>query len=694
MAKLKLKAPKGANIQEEVNKTSKPPSDTPQSRKVSIRDVVDRSQPFTMLFSGAEEDRNFNLLYEAGVRSFLVSYQYVMRKHMKMDQYHGRDVKFFVDSGAFTYMGDEKYQAYTLEEWEKHIESYLRWVRKHRSVIFAIASLDIEMLVGGEQVQKWNEKYFEPFMLETGIPVCFVWHEEATILTWEQYCQRYPYLGVSWSTEETDLNKGMNYLRIAEKYNTVVHGMALTKVPILTKLPFYTVDSTTWLIGLKYGEVNFWDGKKLLRLVKDRWKGDMLDRIVAKGFDRDKLLEEEVHEMMLVNVHAFIEAQEYIRTKLKSREYWLRPDSTTRTQSDVDNIEYPSAQWIDDPDAKEADWKEWAKSFNISTEDKDMAINCIVDLTCFMNWYNDDYQEFIQDVYKPDVIKQIHDQWVNSVVQSEEERIEDLIEFFTSVLKGESDKLLVLGTNFDRTIRERDDYISDEEYELKDVSNMEIMNKVSRYLPEKTGETAPEIDELDDEIFAQENIIPVRDSKGRFLKGQKQVLKPKNLYSDKFPKLACDTCFAAQKCEHYKAGCACAYSKMFTRFDTRDMGDIIQAMQGIANFSLTRVQKAMLFEMLEGGLPDPALTGLMDQSMKYMAQLKTMYENGGSTVLKQTKTVRSDGSQETVTQLNNPQGSGIIQQIFGDLGKKDSKEDVEDIVDVDLSEGIDDPVEE
>ena len=234
MAKLKLK---------KINSTDEPKSNEeaklkqnkkPQTKeKRNLKDIVDRNKLFTMLYSGVEDDRNFRILYDMGIRNFLISYQYVQKKKLDVDNYVSLGVKFFVDSGAFTYMSDSKYSDFTIDDWEKQIVRYLNWAKRHKDIIFALASLDIEMIVGGEQVQKWNEKYFEPFMLETGIPVCFVWHEEATNLSWEQYCQRYPYVGVSWATEESDLNKGLEVLRVAEKYNTLVHGMAMTKTSFL-----------------------------------------------------------------------------------------------------------------------------------------------------------------------------------------------------------------------------------------------------------------------------------------------------------------------------------------------------------------------------------------------------------------------------------------------------------------------------
>lgn len=651
----------------------------------SLREVMDLERPFSMMFSGVEDDSNFQILYDMGIRNFLISFHYVQKKHLNTSKYEEMGVKFFVDSGAFTFISNLEFQDYTIEQWEKYIESYLKWIEKHQNIVFAFASLDLEYLVGGEQVQIWNEKYFEPFMLRTGIPVCFVYHDNATKLTWEQYCQRYPYVGVSWGgldTQGNDLKYGMNKLKVAEKYGAVVHGMAMTQTALLTKLPFYTVDSTTWLVGLQYGEINFWTGKKMSRLKKDKWKGAMLPQVVAKGFNEQKLLDEDKEEMIKVNVHAFIEAEEYVQEKLKSRMYWLRPDSVERSEEDLEFIEYPSPEWLDNAENEE-DWEKYAKSFNISTADKMTAINCIIDLTIFMNWENEDYQSIIQDIYKPELVKELHDMWVNRIVQSDEERVEDLKHFYTEVLLGKNDKLLVLGTNFDRMVKEREDYITDEEYETADVSEMDLQNTMMKYLPAPVeGSPAPEISDLDDEIFREEGIEPVRDEQGRFIKGQKQVLKPKKLYSNKYPKMACDSCINAQKCPEYKAGYACAYNKMFERFNTRDMGDIIQAMQGITEFSLVRLQRGMLTETMEGGLPDPNVTNMMNQTMGLLSQLQRMYETGSQEVIRQTKIMRADGTQEMTTQVSNPQRGGILEKIFGDMKSSDDETPPkEDIID-------------
>jgi hypothetical protein len=78
------------------------------------------------------------------------------------------------------------------------------------------------------------------------------------------------------------------------------------------------------------------------------------------------------------------------------------------------------------------------------------------------------------------------------------------------------------------------------------------------------------------------------------------------------------------------------------------------------------MQKAMIMETLNGTI-DPTVTGLMDMNIKYMQMLKSMYENGSAEVLRQTKVVRADGTQETTTSITNPQGGGIMEKLLSSI---------------------------
>lgn len=642
-----------------------------------LHDVMDYKKPLTIFFSGVEQETYLDILYDMGIRNFLMSYEYLKGKGSSVfKKYEG--IRLFIDSGAFTYQSDPKYESYTTEQWVDQIHKYLSWVEKHKDYIFAIADLDLQYLpnVGYETVYEWRKQYFEPFMLRTGVPVCFIYHEDG-LDYWEYMCKRYPYVGFSLSIDSGDMNTLREMFRIAEKHNSLCQGMASTNTKMLTELPFYTVDSTTWNVGLKYGEISVWTGTKMTRIKKADFQTKAFPLIAKyhEKFDFDLILAEDKTEMIRVNAYAFIEAEKFVNERLKSRMYWFKQRAC---KQDLDNLPSDFFPTQGELSSHSFDVSKYAAKMNINPEYEE-AQNLVHDATVFCNWDNPNYSKSVSWYSAPeqeDIINDLHDTYVNRIVPDTETKIQDLIEFFRECVSGENDKLLQLGTNFDRTVKERDSYIEDdEETELVDLTPEEVQVRLLSVIPDKLdSDGMPEVTELDKEIFSKTDIVPTFDSRGKFVKGQVAVRKPKQVYSSKYPKLACDTCYAAQKCPEYKAGYVCAYQKMFKRFQTRNTTDIMQAMQGMADFNLERMQRAMVLETLTGNF-DPNVTNFINQNMSILRTLGDLYRATSSEVLKQTRTVRSDGTEECVTQVTNPQSGGILEKLFGGLNTSNSKDD-------------------
>lgn len=646
-----------------------------------LRSVMDYTRPLTIFFSGVEQETYLDILYDLGIRNFLMSYEYLKGRGIKQLKKYP-DMHLFIDSGAYTYQNDPQYESWTEEQWVTQIKEYLAWAKKHKDSIFAIADLDLQYLpnVGYEKVYEWRKQYFEPFMLETGIPVCFIYHEDG-LEEWEYMCKRYPYVGLSLAIDKVD--GGSDILRqmfiIAEKYNTLCQGMASTNTKLLMQYPFYTVDSTTWLAGLKYGEISVFTGTKMTRIKKDQFETKAFPMIsmYKEKFDFDLIRQEDTTEMIRVNAYAFVEAEKFVRDRLRSKMYWLKERVGKNDLNNLPADFFPPCDWFFAEE--EQDYKPYARKMNINPDYED-ALTLLSAATALLNWDDPEYEPLVDLFCEDDFscLRAFHDQFINRIVPDTHTMIDDLMDFFKACVSGEKDTLLQLGTNFDRLVKERDekDYITDEEYDYEDVDDLEIANISAKYLPApKEGEEAPEISELDDEIFEEQGIIPVRDENGHFLKGQRKVLKPKKLYSEKYPKLACDMCVNAQRCPEYKAGYVCAYNKMFNRYNTRDMGDIIQAMQGIVDLSMQRLQRSMMTEVMNGGLPDQNVSAMMNQSMQLLTHLQRMYESSNQEMIRQTRVLRADGTQEMTTQVSNPQSGGILAQIFGNMNNSSDEAD-------------------
>lgn len=647
----------------------------------SLDEVIDKTKLYSLIFSGVENPKYFDILYNMGVRNFLMSYHYISSKKLDMTSYKERGIKLFIDSGVYTFLNNaEKYGDLDEAHWEQYIKNYLAWARANKDVIFAVANVDLDYYFGTEKVNEWNEKYFEPFMLETGIPVCFIWHDCRGEDGWEEYCKRYPYTGFSWvsgNSSDLDCNFGIRMLKTAEKYGSVCHGMGMTRTSFLTKLPFYTSDSTTWLVGLQYGEINYWTGKKMTRLKKEKWKGEKLSDLVAYGLDRDKLLDEDTDEMIKANAIAFIEAEKYIHNKLKSKMYWLKPQ---KVSNNVNSFNFPSLEWcLGDSDFEGC--QEVARLMNINPDlDEEDISEYIVDCTVMLNWDNGEYEE-IQDRFDEEHLRNLHRFYVNQVKVNIKDIIEDLIQFFTDVLEGRNDKLLLMGTDFDRISKDRDSYIEEEEYETLDVPLQEYQDTVQAFLPPPDSE-APEIDELDKEIYDQTGYIAVRDEKGRFVKGQKRVRKRKNIYSEKYPKLSCNTCFAAQTCPEFKEGYVCAFNKMFKRFDSRNAEDVMDAMSSMVNLNMERMQRVAIFEMLEGGSPDSVLTNMIDQNMRLLQQMREVQQS--QEVVRQTRVMRADGSMEQTTHVSSNAPGGVMEMLMKQMMNKSAVKTNDEEINQDL----------
>ena len=664
---------------------------SPNNQTNDIWSIMDKTCQMSMFYSGVEQELYYNILYNMDIRNFLISYHYVQHKRISLSsRFADQHISLFVDSGAHTYQNDPKYFEYTADYWEEHIQKYLKWAEKNKQYIFAIANADFELLLGSDVVDRWNREYFEPFMIKTGVPVCFVWHENSK-MTWEQYCQRYPYVGFSSNAEGADMefSEYVNMLKTAEKYDSLVHGFGMTRTSILPYLPYYTVDSTTWLSGLKYGELNFWDTTKnrMLRLKKDKWKGDFFNRIMSSGypFDPDRLLNEDMEEIIKANIYPFIQAEKYIQFMHRKIIYWQRPKPTRKDINRLPEDFFPTPEWLEtngawwlDDDIDDRSPLDYARKMNLSTSpllSRDTIKMWVCYMTIFLNWDKSEYQDLRDRMFNGgegsyERLKDLHDTWINKIVRNENERVQDLYKMFRDNFEGIDTKLLLLGTNFDRVANERDMYIDDKEFDQEDIPEDEVIKLLSNknlLPPPKDEGGSPEIDILDDEIFSDLGLTTERHDNGSIIKWARHVPRPKKLYSDKYPKLACDLCFQAQRCPEYKPSHVCAYNKMFQRYDTRNVSDLMELMQGMVDLNAGRMQRAMIYEIMSGGHITKEVSNLINQNVNLIKELKALYQTSSPELLKQTRVIRADGSTMEETSLS----GGVLAQLMASMLNKD-----------------------
>ena len=174
-----------------------------------------------------------------------------------------KGAKFFLlDSGAFTFMSNSKKKV----DWDEYVESYAKFINDNSIKYFF--ELDIDNIVGIKEVERLRNK-LERLTQKKCIPV---WHKSRGIEYWQKMCEDYDYVAiggiVTKEIKQQDYKYFIPLLKIAKENNCKVHGLGFTNLKSLSKYPFYSVDSTSWKSGNRFGTLYLFKENKLIQIKK------------------------------------------------------------------------------------------------------------------------------------------------------------------------------------------------------------------------------------------------------------------------------------------------------------------------------------------------------------------------------------------------------------------------------------------
>ena len=171
---------------------------------------------------------------------------------------------FMLDSGAFSFFGGAKANL------TEYVDKYIKFINDYDIKLFF--ELDIYQLIGKYDTDIINKRIER----ETGKQTMPVFHYFLGIDYYKQICNEYNYIAISasgmyaskWTRDEpTKLRKLIDY---AHSKNVKVHGLGYTKMTMLDKMPFDSVDSTSWIGGNRFGMAYEWLGT---RFIKHKYEG-------------------------------------------------------------------------------------------------------------------------------------------------------------------------------------------------------------------------------------------------------------------------------------------------------------------------------------------------------------------------------------------------------------------------------------
>ena len=204
-------------------------------------------------FAGSDKEKFLAIIRKKQVNNLLFSYYWLGDKSLlKKMKEEGKDV--FIDSGGYS----ARKQGI-----EVNIKEYGWFLEDYKDYIFCAANLDVMDLKQSQENQEYLEKIY---------PVLPVYH----MLEWQQkkydlledMCQKYKYIALGgMAGMSVNQNEMINFLNFCfqtiVKYNIKVHGFGISKVDLLVRYPFYSCDSTAWLVGGQYGTIVNWKKYKM-----------------------------------------------------------------------------------------------------------------------------------------------------------------------------------------------------------------------------------------------------------------------------------------------------------------------------------------------------------------------------------------------------------------------------------------------
>nr|BDD44982.1 hypothetical protein 3 [Spirochaetaceae bacterium] len=196
----------------------------------------------------------------------LSSYWYLRKtpKVWPVIQEHSESV--LIDSGAHTFQ-----RSTTRTDFEGYTEEYADWIRKNDVPnVVGFFEMDIDRVVGYEEVLRLRK-----ILHNATDKIIPVWHKNRGVDDYRRMVQEYSGKWVAvtgFKNEDITDEQYWLFIKEAWQYNTRVHGLGMTRMDILDRVPFDSVDSSSWSTGLTY--YNLRKLRKQLKLKKTAVKSD------------------------------------------------------------------------------------------------------------------------------------------------------------------------------------------------------------------------------------------------------------------------------------------------------------------------------------------------------------------------------------------------------------------------------------
>lgn len=286
--------------------------------------------------AGCESKDRFASLSQGVVTNAFCSYFYADKAvpSVGVAQAHKHTKSVIIDSGAHTFFNADPNKLNSAApnrgmkaapEPHKYFGEYLDWLDGNRAYYDYFVELDIGSIVTQKVVLKWRGEIAKRGLLDKCI---IVYHP--TVETWKTFLaaakaipSRYVALeGIAKDEIKFDYNA---VIRPLYEAGIKVHGFAMIKPKYLRLIPFYSVDSASWMAGAMFGLVQQTTAKGMFKTYLSKPTTErqrlQLGKILASDGGMEMLASTSKDQRVAREIFA---AREFSKLEAQFTAYWKR----------------------------------------------------------------------------------------------------------------------------------------------------------------------------------------------------------------------------------------------------------------------------------------------------------------------------------------------------------------------------------
>jgi hypothetical protein len=207
-----------------------------------------------------------------------------------------------LDAGGYSYNKEDS--GVTEDQAMEMANKYMAFVADNIDAVELVTEFDANIL-GNDWLEGMREDFYDDLPDDKFIPV---WHADSGQAGLERLASRYEHVGVLKSGVDDRSVPLLNGL--VNRYGVKLHGLGIADWQLIKAIKWDSVSSGSWIKPSQFGETIIWDGHELKRYpmkYKDQARNRHRSYIDSQGFDAQKIIDDDRHEVLRLSVWSWTE---------------------------------------------------------------------------------------------------------------------------------------------------------------------------------------------------------------------------------------------------------------------------------------------------------------------------------------------------------------------------------------------------